>query len=680
MATYTSQYPPAHNADHVKASSVYGATFQPYFATDPSRPVVGVSSNNAWVSASGLFTNQKFSVDLGTDAIVRRLYFENYHYSGSYTNNGSKTVTVYGTNSAAAFANTDYSDLTDLVELDTFDIPPHVASNVADPFYYELSSNATAYRYYVLRIASNNGGSSFIAFRRVEFQTEDGYVPGGGGGATIKHRAAVDMPYSISAEMRAKVDMLYSLRNLAFVTMLYGDCPEKRGMIDMPYSDCPVLRAKLDMEYGDLLMLRTKQDMVYSMPGELRSYQDMIYCLAGDPVRAFVEMDYELRENDALRVKVDFVYALLAELSPKKIEVALTIGGRKVNAHHLSVEPDISEYAIGCELHVSKLDWLAIEDKEPVVVWLKKGDEEVTFNLLVELTRRSRNEVASTTYIVQALSPAMLLTAPWCRPFTKQYDAGTAHAIIDEIVGDLGPVIWQIDDFPVLAGSLYANDEDKLTVIRKLLASVGAIFQSDPDGSIRICYAGPDDLEKAEPEYFFTDHKNFISQDESPVHTSGYNKYLVGNQTTPEQREWAEQREVTGNVKEVLVFQTPWDEARPYELRHSGGDWVYPPEYMGVVEELYPPEDEPAEQVEFVAGFASTSRPIYSRPEVEWVREQLGAITYSEDGQLEAEYKTGRTEGYSLAELRYVTKYHLWRVRDDLSEDVQFFVKLLEVA
>ena len=74
------------------------------------------------------------------------------------------------------------------------------------------------------------------------------------------------------------------------------------------------------------------------------------------------------------------------------------------------------------------------------------------------------------------------------------------------------------------------------------------------------------------------------------------------------------------------------------------------------------------------AGFADASRPIYGQLAIEWLREQLGAITYSEDGKLEAEVKDGPTDGYSLCAIRYLTKYHKWKVRNEAAEDVQYIL------
>jgi hypothetical protein len=180
------------------------------------------------------------------------------------------------------------------------------------------------------------------------------------------------------------------------------------------------------------------------------------------------------------------------------------------------------------------------------------------------------------------------------------------------------------------------------------------------------------------PDFYLSEQVNFVSNDETPLENPGYNRFLVGNQLAAGNRTWTEQRELSPRVKEVLGFQTPWDAAKRYLLDHSGGPWVGEPEYLGVIEEIFPPETEPAEQVEFVAGFANSARSIYGGLRVTWLREQLGAVVFSEDGRLEAELKTGRTDGYSLAEIRYLTRYHLWRVRDDRGEPVQFFMREVE--
>jgi len=498
---------------------------------------------------------------------------------------------------------------------------------------------------------------------------------------SLRLGADVDMTYSLLFPRRATVEQLYSMRLGAMLSMYYGDCPTLRQIVRQYYGDCPILRRSVQMKYGDLLMLRQAMEMPYVIPRELRAVIEARYSIAGEAVRAFLDQGYDLLDNNLLRQKLEQIYMIQGDGLVKSVGAQVTIGGRVVRCNHVNVESSLDQYCISGEIHLAdQAEYVQIEDGEEMVISIDVDGGVDSYHLIVDAKRRSRPGGAKITYIVTGLSPAVRLSAPWSLPLLQEFEAGQARDIVNDLVGDLGPVDWQIVDFPVLPDTLYANDEDPITVIRKLTRSAGAVIQSAPDGTIRIVPAyptSPPQWAEVDPDFYLTE-RDLVTQDETPVRNPGYNKYLVGNQLTADDRKWTELRDVTGSIKEVLAFQTPWDWSLPVVLDHSGGDWVAVPEYMGVVEELYPPADQPAEQVEFVAGFANTSRPIYAVPEVSWIREQLGAVSYSEDGKLEAELKTGATDGYSLAEIRYLTRYHLWRVRDDVAEDVQYILRVAD--
>ena len=61
----------------------------------------------------------------------------------------------------------------------TFD--QHVALDQADAKYI-LVTNVVPYQYYAFKIANNYGSVSFLAVRRIELQTEDGFGVGGPSG------------------------------------------------------------------------------------------------------------------------------------------------------------------------------------------------------------------------------------------------------------------------------------------------------------------------------------------------------------------------------------------------------------------------------------------------------------------------------------------------------------------
>ena len=178
---YSSQYPPAFSATYVKATSTSDydypdINFYPYRATDPSVSLTSLY----WIGSLGrcwfaeVITNQRFHIDLGSAKTVTRIYYENFHNSGTYTNYGIKDFTFWGSNTAGAFAELTYATDTNWTQLTTaqsyFD--QHVALNQADPKYI-LVTNTTAYRYYAFKIANAYRGSTYdygMGVRRIELQ------------------------------------------------------------------------------------------------------------------------------------------------------------------------------------------------------------------------------------------------------------------------------------------------------------------------------------------------------------------------------------------------------------------------------------------------------------------------------------------------------------------------------
>lgn len=169
--SYSSQYPPAQNDTYVKATSDFSSNYLHYFATDPSKNLIGSPDYNSWASEYGVSTNQRFHIDLGSAKVVSRIYYENWHSNGIDTVSGIKTFTFWGSNSNDAFEDLIYSHDDDWIQLSTsqttFD--QHTTSNVEDPKYI-LITNSTAYRYYAIKIEDNWGNALYMALRRIELQ------------------------------------------------------------------------------------------------------------------------------------------------------------------------------------------------------------------------------------------------------------------------------------------------------------------------------------------------------------------------------------------------------------------------------------------------------------------------------------------------------------------------------
>ncbi|GAG81833.1 unnamed protein product [marine sediment metagenome] len=178
---YTSQYPPEQSDTYVKATTYNTEIYYPYFATDPALSLTGIGSYVSWIALENNVTNQRFHIDLGEAKYIRRIYYENYHHSGGYITRGVQNFTFWGSNEADDFADLTYANDGDWTELtvdndNKFD--KHSEADEADPKYIVVT-NSTAYRYYALKIVNNYGDSSFMGVRRIDLQTEDGYLPVG---------------------------------------------------------------------------------------------------------------------------------------------------------------------------------------------------------------------------------------------------------------------------------------------------------------------------------------------------------------------------------------------------------------------------------------------------------------------------------------------------------------------
>jgi len=165
-----SYYPPGQSDAYVKATSKYSTNYWPYFATDPTKSLIGTTLNS-WLSSTN--TNQAFHIDLGSAKSINRIYYENSHYAGLYTNQGARNFTLWGSNTGSAFADTTYATDTNWVQitagLSQTSFDQHVNLNVPDPKYITLTTT-TAYRYYRIKIAGNYGDVDTLGLRRIELQ------------------------------------------------------------------------------------------------------------------------------------------------------------------------------------------------------------------------------------------------------------------------------------------------------------------------------------------------------------------------------------------------------------------------------------------------------------------------------------------------------------------------------
>ena len=170
--SYTSQYP-TQDDDHVKTTTKNSTNYWPYYATDPTKSLTGDPNFKAWVSQTGQTTNQRFHIDLGSAKTITKVYYENWHASGTDQNCGVHNFTIWGSNTAGDFADLVYANDGTWVQItpsqSTFD--QHGVPDAIDPKYITLT-NVVAYQYYAFKFADGYGGASnYMAVRRIELQS-----------------------------------------------------------------------------------------------------------------------------------------------------------------------------------------------------------------------------------------------------------------------------------------------------------------------------------------------------------------------------------------------------------------------------------------------------------------------------------------------------------------------------
>ena len=176
-AGYESHYPPEQSGTYVRATTNNADTdYRAWYATDPTKSLVGSSATNEWRSLANIIINQRFHIDLGSAEIIDRIYYENSHSSGFNTNAGVKDFTFWGSNDSNSFDNLTYEADLGWIQLEVNKVAfdEHAQySDYPDPKYVIVNSSIS-YRYYSFKFANNYGRTSYMSVRRIELQS---YVP-----------------------------------------------------------------------------------------------------------------------------------------------------------------------------------------------------------------------------------------------------------------------------------------------------------------------------------------------------------------------------------------------------------------------------------------------------------------------------------------------------------------------
>ena len=621
------------------ATSNYDSRFLASNAFLSSLSKTGSWNNTTWMTPF-IQVNQRLIVVFANAIAFDQIVVNNLHHTGNYVDNGVNTVKI--TISTDTITNTTYNaTISNSTVLFNNTIAAHVAMDVSDPVV-------------VWKVVT----AALVAVCSQPFFYTDQY------------RCLLNQPYWLWNTFVGICEQVYGLRLLTAIIQYYGDTPTFRRLLAQYYGSALVLRRICNHPYDDYLKFISAIDQEWSFPEFLRRILQQKYSISGSHLARIMDEQYNLSQYQLLRTLLDQVFVLPpSETLVQTPSVFVTADDILIDPHHVSIEIDEANFSIRGEIHLaSEDDFLRCKHMQTTISITIDATE---FVMLPDSPRRSRSELGHTEYYVPVVSPTVLLDAPNAEPITQAFSGSMASTIAADMANLASISLdWQLLDWYIPSATLYANNETPLAIIRKIVAAVGGILQTSPEGLL-ICR--PEypltlpDWPTATPDFYLTDMDNFFSVDSTPVIREGYNRYLVSNQDAATAGLTLESTDITATSKKIRVYQVPWNEAATINLQTSGGDWV-----SIIADGIH--TEEITDQVEIIAGSGRTSKPFYGMLLSAYLQDSLGTITVSEDGQI-----TTEDSGNSLLHLTYTTRYHQFTVTDSHIEDVQFYPEEVEI-
>jgi hypothetical protein len=283
-----------------------------------------------------------------------------------------------------------------------------------------------------------------------------------------------------------------------------------------------------------------------------------------------------------------------------------------------------------------------------------------TFALVIDGKTLSRQENAEQHYQITAVSPLALLDAPFAGT-TRFYQAGaiSAKAAVEQLIG---PIDWQLPDWTIPPERLLLDGVTPLAGARTIVAAIGSLVESHPDGSVICRRRHPVsvlDYAAANVAHSLFDSE-VISSRAQIAPAKGFDRVTIANEqsggsSTSDRIEFVVNAEDShqGLVRAYLA------NSRPLILTHTGHPDT-------VITELGPTVRTETETLEFIDGRTSSKYPVTAIISAIWQHSDLGAVTANQQNL------SVDNTGYSLLKLTYTTTSLNWQVSLINDEEVQF--------
>lgn len=383
-----------------------------------------------------------------------------------------------------------------------------------------------------------------------------------------------------------------------------------------------------------------------------------VWWLTG-PARANHALNYAITDTDPVKGHLVSAWSLLSDHSLQAVAnlPELTWQGQRLRLGQATLSCDEESPVWIASLEIAELaDFAAIGITDEIVLTL--GLE--TFRFIVDGKTLSRESMTSRRCEVTAVSPVALLDAPFAGTLSFHQSNATPAQVAVELL--IGPVTWNLPNWVIPAGRLLLENVTPLQAARNIVASIGGIIESNPDGSLQARRRHPVSI----PQYgsAVVDHALFdsdvITASSRIAPNRGYNRVTIANEEGAQtgSSDSLEYLADEQDARRGRVYAYPSPD-RAVLLMHTGHPGTAITARGGVTRSE-------TELVEFIEGKASVRYAVNGITQATWQHTDLGAV--SADGQT----LTAAVPGYSLLSITYTTYSLDWDVTLSVDEEVQF--------
>lgn len=425
---------------------------------------------------------------------------------------------------------------------------------------------------------------------------------------------------------------------------IYGDLRQHRRQLGLAYGDVHETRARHIMRYTELGTCRASARFPYWLTQRLSARHALAYAITSvNPIATRLTASWSLQGDARLQAVVN---------SPE-----LVWHGRPIRIVQATLSCDEDSPVWMAQIEIAALaDFAGIGIGDTLTLTL--GLE--TFVLVVDGKTLSRESVAEPQFALSAMSPLALLDAPFAG--TLRYyrpEALAAEAAVEALIG---PMTWNLPPWTIPAGRLMLEGVTPLAAARNVVAAIGGIIESNPDGSVVCRRRHPVSVPQyaAAPVAHSLFDADVISARSQIAPMRGFNRVTIANEdgaagSSGDRIEFVADvdDDNQGTVRAYLVT------TRPVVLTHTG-------HAATVIASLGEVIRSETETLEFIEGRAGTRYPVTGIVGAIWQHTELGGVVA--DGQ----NLTADTAGYSLLNITYTTTSLNWRVALAVDEEVQF--------